>query len=869
TKAAIGALGEPSRVSLPKTPVDYYGGDLSFDLKVDPVAQNYFTVKFWGSDVNGGQKALLYINGDQLGYRHLGDYEALNHGADEPSFRGRFFYASDVLPLALTHGQKSLTLTIRTIGPIAGYALGGGYDAYQGKMAAPSRSYYRAYTHTIAGLPGIETEKQGAAPLPPPVRPPADGEAEMAAYRERINGRLADLVRSVGRMSPGDINYLASALDQPWTVIGRDAASQQRAITQIVAKIDDQAQRINEPDVYPKGGYQADWGGVFAPIGEALFRMDGAMTPAKWQTLLDENITVNGAAITRRDAWTHILKGNFDYARTHIARISNQAEICMYGAYRSNRGLEVINPAVAAPETTAKRFLFEPAGISPYLGNDILDSTGKLIGREKPFGDNYYEVTRAGLTRENTYVAIYGEWTNILVDWWQLYGYDEILKKALINSNARAHMKYPDMDEEGFRAMRMEAVIESRGPDYPGNVGYGVRRNGGHGMDVARIERLMKQTPQKYAGAEWAPYWKWAADAVGFAQQFLADNQYLSSIHEADELQLPADYEYVKHHPPVGVLLPTTNLSWYHPEERARLAAAGLREADHTHFAWTDEDDGIVALRDGNTILFAALVMKANWGVNGIARVHCITPTVDRVGTVATDVQFDPSGQYSIRDDRVNVQFWDNEPPEGPHQALNGEALPIAAQPNVKVTQRTDTPYTGYANFYSLRYLGYLIGMNTTRPEYGNARPYTLNLPAGETESSIYDFVSGKLLPIHDGAVIVPPRSSVVLRLTVPADVHAPPAATRVIAAWRGDNGIRVAWMPAAGATSYIVKRAPAINGPYRPIGPPRTETGFEDTGFPINVTPFYTVAGVNQYGVGLDSPPSSILDTHSMGVIA
>lgn len=70
TKAIVGALGEPARVSLPTSPADCYGGDLSFDMKTDPVRQNYFTMKFWGSDVNGGQKALLYINGEQLGYRH-------------------------------------------------------------------------------------------------------------------------------------------------------------------------------------------------------------------------------------------------------------------------------------------------------------------------------------------------------------------------------------------------------------------------------------------------------------------------------------------------------------------------------------------------------------------------------------------------------------------------------------------------------------------------------------------------------------------------------------------------------------------------------------------------------------------------------
>ena len=326
TQSVTGALGEPARISLPKRPVDYYGGDLSFDLKIDPIQQNYFTVKFWGSDVNGGQKALLYIDGEQLGYRHLGDYEALNHGTDVPSFRGRFFHYTDLLPLALTRGRKNLTLTIRTIGPISGYALGGGYDGYQGKMSKPSRGYYRAYTHTTAALEGLDAEKQGAAPAPPPVHAPQDADAILAAYQSRINGHLRDLLGSQGRMSPNDIRYLASAMSYSWTVAGQDDAAKQRTLAQIVAKIDDQSQRLNEPDVYAKGGYQADWGGVFAPLGEAIYWMDKALTKTQWNTLLNASLLVNGQTLTRREAWTQILKGNFDYARTHVARISNQAE---------------------------------------------------------------------------------------------------------------------------------------------------------------------------------------------------------------------------------------------------------------------------------------------------------------------------------------------------------------------------------------------------------------------------------------------------------------------------------------------------------------------------------------------------------------
>ena len=108
----------------------------------------------------------------------------------------------------------------------------------------------------------------------------------------------------------------------------------------------------------------------------------------------------------------------------------------------------------------------------------------------------------------------------------------------------------------------------------------------------------------------------------------------------------------------------------------------------------------MVVLRDGGLTLFAGLVMKANWGVNGIARIHCITPTTDRLATVAPDVQFAPSGRWTVRADQAQVQFMHaNEPPEGPHQALAGEVMPIAFQPGVQEKDPVDTPYTGYASF--------------------------------------------------------------------------------------------------------------------------------------------------------------------------
>ncbi|HEU5396943.1 MAG TPA: hypothetical protein VFV81_07240, partial [Verrucomicrobiae bacterium] len=70
-----GGLGESARRLEPPGPGatnDWSGGSVSFDLKVDPNRQNYVTARFWGSDTNAS-RLILFCDGKQVGYRHLGD----------------------------------------------------------------------------------------------------------------------------------------------------------------------------------------------------------------------------------------------------------------------------------------------------------------------------------------------------------------------------------------------------------------------------------------------------------------------------------------------------------------------------------------------------------------------------------------------------------------------------------------------------------------------------------------------------------------------------------------------------------------------------------------------------------------------------
>lgn len=134
---------------LPRTPrADLYGGELSFTMKVDPVNQNYFTIKLWGSDANAENALILKCENFEIGTRH-GEAADLfvNHGG--VWFPNRFWYRTATLPMKLTRGKTSVKLTLRSAGRIYDYS---GppqpyIPNYRHLMQSPSWQIYRVYTH--------------------------------------------------------------------------------------------------------------------------------------------------------------------------------------------------------------------------------------------------------------------------------------------------------------------------------------------------------------------------------------------------------------------------------------------------------------------------------------------------------------------------------------------------------------------------------------------------------------------------------------------------------------------------------------------------------------------------------------------------
>jgi len=174
-----GGLSQPARTlgppDLPSTDEDaYWGGTASFTLTVDPAKTTYVTIKLWGGDYDdtswqsdGGTESWrlqLFAGGDCVGYLDQGEIDCLDMEDTAPRAPGRFFFHTIFIPEAVTAGQTSLTLEVRSMG--SQYAYAQNAETFYYAQTTPSRGIYRVYTHTEPFFEPPAGDVQGDAPQP-------------------------------------------------------------------------------------------------------------------------------------------------------------------------------------------------------------------------------------------------------------------------------------------------------------------------------------------------------------------------------------------------------------------------------------------------------------------------------------------------------------------------------------------------------------------------------------------------------------------------------------------------------------------------------------------------------------------------------
>lgn len=735
SETATGALDQPARRFLPLAAGDWRGGQAAFKLKVNGAGANYLSVRMWGDDVSADQ-ATLYCDGKQLGYRHASDLDILDQGTKYAVAPGRFHYVTHPLPRALTAGKREIDCTLRVTGPIWRY--GDDFSKFQKPMTEASRLFYALIVHADKMVPLASVEGRAtAAPVPP--QDPLAQAAVLERVKLRINTQLEKTWALKRPLNQLEISFMAKTYDAAWSLGYRSPKN----LAAIVGGIDGLWHSYKKnPEIayYDKATPNEGWFG-FGLVGQAL-----KLTGAQLQGELDGQVSGReGAPITRRAALETMFADSLDWNKRHRRMYTNQSMIKdLYGIWYNNEGLIAIGSAKAQARTALLPFFYESVGLRPWTGslNARGEATYASAEADAKFSvdKQYYLATSKGLTKELGYVGGYGEILDWVVD---IYNAtrpakgqegDPLIRQQLIRlAQARAYFRYPQWDEHGNRSMRLESAIGWRDIYFPGDVNYGQRGS-------------WDGSPLQSAVATRAP------SLVGYAQQMITDNQLFPAIeHMLEAPSLRATIGLIDLNDELAVMRQL-------PAQGARLPMS----AGQPDFVFADEEDGVVAIKRGDEILYASLYWRANYSVSGLARVHYVTPVTDRTATVQLDrEEFEASGMYFTRPDNPHIngkRFTIRYPDDGPVWTA-GERQAVAKLPPGSVyAAGEDNGHAGRADYYELRYGPYIIAMNSSKD-----KQFTLALPAGH--GALKDLASGAMLPAGAASTKVEARSTVVLYL--------------------------------------------------------------------------------------------------------
>ena len=711
-KFIVGGLHQTALRLQPLSPPQDDGGYATLTMSVNPNRRYYVTCQFWGSDYGLERgRLILSCNGKQVGYQVQGDYNTLNGAENAPPvapFRGRFYFVTTPLPLRMTRHKAVVNLKIQAIGREWPY--GGNWKQYQHIMPKASLGMYRLFIGTDGFFTPPNNDPQGRPLAPAPVRK-SPGPAALTRLKQAVNRYVAGILRN--KRLPDGMNHLdvlAKAYNTSWSIAWHKTAVVQRLIKDLdlnaIAAVR-HAGHGNRWQSFSNAGWS-----TFGPGADAIRRDISEFRP-----FLKKRVVVNGRSETRGKLWGTVLKAGRDYLEYHQRLYSNQCMIVEYNLYVCNRALEQVEPSMAWPEKKALHFLKIGVGLAPYLGSKTAH------GWQRPEGNHYYVVTRAGLTRELGYVATYGE----IQDWpykmWRASGNAEIKKQYEKIYLARRWFRYPSRDSGGYRCMKLEEVIGWRHDLYPSIVAYGDPSFGSMMEGAAAFGMACPQ-------------------AVGYAQQCLADNQFFRAEQQAPSqffrgttvliaLNVPRQYAMVKAMPASPYRLPMSH--------------------GQANFVWADPQNAVVVVKHGHDRLWEELYYRGQMGINRLARVHFTQPRIDRLATVNEQVQFTPSGMYSLRPNWTDVNFRPGYTrQDDAQQAFAGQKLPIPQLPSgyhIHAGKNGQTnaegPYIGRAGFYRLRFGHYLIAVNTTASHI-----YKLAVPR--------QFRHARNLVIHKSVVLAP-----------------------------------------------------------------------------------------------------------------
>lgn len=823
----VGALNQPGTKLLPRTPnADIYGGQVSFTMAVDPVQQNYVTVKFWGSESATNEWLVLDCNGFEVGSRHIDGFNGNSEGEqlwhyNTGWYPNRWVYRTIPLPLNLTHGRSSVSLTIRSMGWLAFYASGPYFGGYAKLMNSPSPIIYEAVTHTNPFFDS-SAETQGTGPTPLTPLTSQTPSSAIARIESTVNSKVAGYLKAApGSLTPDTIDYLAQTYGTTWSTYSGNPA----VVAQVIAGIDALTTAYAAaPTTYMGNFGNSSWGGYFGPVGDAIMRLWPQINTG---TTMSTTVDYGGSlgSVSRTAAWSAALRASIDWGRFNRQSYTNQQVTNAQDIYLANRGLELVQSSNALNESEALRYLYEASGLSPFLGNDLAGEGPVPVYGTSPYGPNWYEFTSAGTSKEEGFVGSdYGEQGPMIYRMGIIAGDAKLQAQGLKLYRARAPFRYTGTDANGYQLMMGTEPIGLRNSwEMPGHPVY----LGHYSAD----DFLLASQGASVIGN----------DLMGYFQQGINDGQAWQMAESVgygnvgnNNTQLPLLPDYwtkASTQPQTGVLLPQTN-------------GAGLPD-----FGWADEQNMVVSAKHGTGANEENFYANLNWRdpayINGMAKVFDLRTDQARDAEVQMqDEQFVSSG---ITLYGSNIADNLHEPWDNPTMATAG--LPFMEAMRSDLTSApSQNQDGGRGTGYTLRWGHWLVGMNAYQTSTGTS--YAMKMPSDFTSGT--DLISGQTF---SGQVTLQPQTAVVFYMDSVADPCPVPSVPLNVRYSANNTAVMLTWTAVAGAATYNVSRGAAADGPFTQIASGITATNFTDN---ISVGsangPYYFVTATNSCGTSSES---------------
>lgn len=689
--------GKSARIINPPATEYFESEALKFTLKVNPDKQNFVTIRLSGDDVNENS-LILYIDGKQLGYRHLGDYDILDHGSSAPQIPNRFYYVTTPIPLSATKGKTSINIELRANGRIWGY--GRDFAQYQKPMTKPSRELYKLYTHDEPFFTPDSDDIEGTAPKLTKFN---DDKVDFSDFKKRVNGELTKLINSKAINNQMRTEYLAKCYFIDWT----SAYKNPKTVNTIINSIDEYYRKAqqNPKLIYEdKTTWNPSWFG-FGPLASAFKMLYTEISPRLDEEILD----AQGNKVKRRDAYNELFSASLKQLLEGRRSYTNQSMIIDRNLYSSNRALLLLESSNAITEAEALAILEEACGLKPWRGQF---KDGKWT---YPLGKNFYTVTPKGLTRELGFVGSYGEVLDLVGAIYEATcptpGTEgsKVIKDALIKiAKARSYFRYPALTKEGYPVMRMQSAVGWRDSLPLGEIIYAQRtsREGGS-LDVA----MMTLDPT----------------ILSLAQKMFDENQFFANFTD----KITSESGGNAYRTMIGL---TDTVNNYRDFKKLNLKNGKAPfEFNSPNFVYADELAGVVAIKYNDEILYASLFYRARHGVNYLAKIHYMTPTFEKIATVPVKIEFEKENVTYTRRNWINFGFGNggthiHYPNEKTLKSLHtGEVLEVAKYPEeLKYNEKQETPFAGIGEYYLLSYGPYVIAMNNT-----DNKTYKYTVPTG------------------------------------------------------------------------------------------------------------------------------------------